>query len=150
MSGGKALIGLGFLSLIGSVVIAYSNNIFTLPWSPSLVLASGTLIFIACSMIGSALIWFDTSWMTPLHRQQMPYTPDRDTIARVLTSDINREECLIYGKPESTVREAVKDDWPFERKLKSKDWYIIDERGMDVSERNLSDTEGTLKLVLQL
>ena len=150
MSGARLLIVLGFLILIGSIILAYTNNFTPLQWSPSTVILAGIIGFIIFVSLGSALILFDTSWATRLHRHSMPRTPDRDTIVRVVTSDVTKKkEYFVYGAPEETVREVVENDWPFKGKLKSKDWYVIDERTNDVSDNFYSEVEGTLKVVIE-
>jgi len=149
VSGARLLILIGFLVLIGSIILAFTNNFTPLPWSPSVVIMAGILGFTLFLAIGSALLLFDTSWATRLHRHQMPRTPDRDTIVRVVTSDVTKREYFVYGKPEELVREVIENDWPFKGKLKSKDWYVIDAKANDVSDKIYSDVEGTLKVVFE-
>ncbi len=150
ISGARLFFVFGFLSLIGSIILAYTNNITPLPWSPSIVILGGFAGFICFITLGSALMWFDTSWVTRLHRHHMPYTPDRNSIARVVISDAARnKEYFVYGAPEETVREVVENDWPFKGKLKSREWYVIDSKANDVSDKLYSEVEGTLKVVFK-
>ncbi len=150
MSGARLLIVLGFLSLIGSIILAYTNNFTPLPWSPSVVILAGIIGFVGFVSLGSALILFDTSWATRLNRHMAHSTPDRDSIVRVVKSDVaKRKEYFVYGAPEEIVREVVENDWPFKGKLKSKDWYVIDSRENDVSDKIYSEVEGTLKVVFE-
>lgn len=150
MSGARLLILLGFVVLIGSIILAYTNNFTPLPWSPSTVILAGFLGFIGLITFGAALMWFDTSWATRLPRHMAHSTPDRDSIVRVVTSDVaKRKEYFVYGAPEETVREVVENDWPFKGKLKSEDWYVIDARENDVSDMIYSEVEGTLKVVFE-
>lgn len=136
--------------MIGSIILAYTNNFTPLPWSPSTVILTGILGFIGFVSLGSALILFDTSWATRLHRHSMPRTPDRDTIVRVVTSDVaKKKEYFVYGALEETVRDVVENDWPFKGKLKSREWYVIDSRENDVSGNIYSEVEGTLKVVFE-
>ncbi len=150
MSGSRLLFVFGFLSLIGSIILAYTNNFTPLPWSPSTVILTGFLGFICLITLGAGLMWFDTSWATRLNRHMAHSTPDRDSMARVVKSDVaKRKEYFVYGAPEETVREVVEHDWPFKGKLKSKDWYVIDSRENDVSDKIYSEVEGTLKVVFE-
>ncbi|TFG27488.1 hypothetical protein EU528_12835 [Candidatus Thorarchaeota archaeon] len=147
VSGGKFLIGLGFALLIGSFLLAYSNNFTPLPVEFSIVILAGLLGFMGCIAMGSALIWFDTSWVTRRHRDMAAYTPDRDVIARVLISDVSKKEYFIYGAPDEIVHEVVDNDWPFNEKYRSKDWIVLDESSNDVSRKIFSEVEGTLIVV---
>ncbi|TFG34606.1 hypothetical protein EU527_02560 [Candidatus Thorarchaeota archaeon] len=85
LNGAKYLIAPAFLTLIVSILIALSNRVSPLPWNPLFVIFVGFLGFIIFVTLGSALIWIDTSWGTPFHRQQMPYEPDDNTVVRVVT-----------------------------------------------------------------
>jgi hypothetical protein len=147
ISGARFFMTLGLLSLIGSITIALSNRVNPLPWNPSLVIGFGILGFIVFIALGAVLMWFDTSWVTPLLRQQMPFEPDDDTVVRVVTSDDVKKEYFVYGKPEESVHDVIENDWPFKAKLKSKNWFVLDMNGSDVSNRIFLDVEGTLKVV---
>lgn len=150
MSGARLLFVFGFLSLIGSIILAYTNNFTPLPWSPSTVILVGFVGFIGFITLGAGLMWFDTSWATRLNRHMAYSTPDRDSIVRVVKSDVaKRKEYFVYGAPEETVREVVENDWPFKGKLKSRDWYVVDSKANDVSDKIYSDVEGTLKVVFE-
>ena len=93
------------------------------------------------------MVWYDTSWATPLHRDQQPYTPDRDTVTRVLVSDVSEKEYFVYGELDETVREAVLTDWPFKDNLKDDDWRVLDSRGNDVTDKMYTEVEGTLRVI---
>ena len=147
VSGGKFFIGLGFVILIGSFPLAYTNNFTPLPWDFSIVILAGFLGFIGCIAMGSCLIWFDTSWATKRHRDMTAYTPDRDIIARVIVSDISKREYFVYGSPDEIVREVINNDWPFKGKFRSKDWIVLDVINNDISGKLYSEVEGTLKVV---
>jgi hypothetical protein len=149
MPAAKVAISLGVLILVGSAVLAYSSSLIVLPVAPSLLLGMGFLSFIILTVLGLVFIWYDTSWATPLHREQMPYTPDRETIARVVRTDGHDREYFVYATPTSTVREAIQEDWPFKSGLKTHDWFVIDEIGNDVSEKMFSEVEGILKVVFE-
>jgi hypothetical protein len=147
VAAGKFFIGMAFVVLIGSIVIAYQNNFAPIPWDPIWLIGVGFSLFIGLIIFGSAMVWYDTSWATRLHRDQQPYTPDRDTVVRVVVSDVSKKEYFVYGKLDETVREAVDNDWPFKGKLRDKEWYVIDAAENNVSDKLYSEVEGTLKVV---
>lgn len=146
-AGGKLLFGLAFAFLSGSIIIAYINNFILLPWSPSLVIGTGFLSFILLITFGSVLLWFDTSWVTPRHRDMVAYTPDKDTIARVVTSGDSKNEFFIYGKPNSIIWEILQKDWPFDEELLSFEWRVVDESGLDVSMKTFAEVDSIMTIV---
>jgi hypothetical protein len=147
VSGGKIVFGIGLSILIGSLLLAYSNNFTPLPWDFSFVILIGLLLFMLCTIIASCLIWFDTSWVTRRHRDMAASTPDRDVIARVVISDVSKREYFVYGAPDEIVREVMDNDWPFKGNLRDKNWRVLDASGNDVSGKLYSEVEGTLKVV---
>ncbi|MGY5858653.1 MAG: hypothetical protein RTU63_04735 [Candidatus Thorarchaeota archaeon] len=147
VSGAGLLIVFGVLILIGSVILAYMNNFTPLPWDPSQVVLGGMVGFIVFIALASGLIMMDTSWATRLHRNQQPREMDRDLVVRVVTSDVAKKEYFVYGKPDEIVREVVENDWPFKGKLKSKEWFVIDEADNDVSGKIYSEVDGILRVV---
>ncbi len=53
-------------------------------------------------------------------------------------------EHFIYGTPETTFGQALRNNWPFEDQgIKSK-WRIVTEKGADVTNSALSSHEGTV------
>jgi len=147
MSGGIVVISSGFLILILTVILSLFNRIHLLPWDPMFAIPIALILFMMCISIGSALIWFDTSWVTRLHRHQQPYEPDDDTIVRVVVADGFKGEYFVYGELDDTVREAIERDWPFRKNLKGKEWFVLDGTGVDVTEKSYIDVEGTLRVV---
>jgi hypothetical protein len=147
IAAGKFFITLAFIVLIGSIVLAYQNNFGPIPWDPIVLIGAGFFSFMVLILFGAAMVWFDTSWVTRLHRNQQPYTPDRDTVVRVVVSDISEKEYFVYGELEETVRAAIETDWPFKGKLKDKEWRVRDERGDDVTDKKYTEVEGTLRVV---
>lgn len=146
IAAGKFFITMAFVVLIGSMVLAYQNNFGPIPWDPIWLVGVGFFSFIILLLFGAAMVWFDTSWATALHRDQQPYTPDRETVVRVLVSDVSKKEFFVYGALDETVREAVDNDWPFKGKLRDTEWYVIDSHGNDVTSKMYSKVEGTLKV----
>ena len=144
---GKFFIVLSFVVLIGAIIIAYMNNFGVIPWDPIWLIGVSIQIWIILMLLGAAMIWFDTSWATARHRDQQPSDPDRDTVVRVLISDVTEKEYFVYGELDETVREAVLTDWPFKGKLKDDDWRVLDDRGNDVTDKMYMEVEGTLKVV---
>lgn len=147
MAAGKFFIVLSFVVLIGIIVIAYMNNFGPIPWDPIWLIGVGIMSWIILLLFGAAMVWFDTSWATALHRDQQPYTPDRDTVVRVVVSDASKKEYFVYGKLDETVREAINHDWPFKGKQRDKEWRVRNALGNDVTDKMYIEVEGTLKVV---
>jgi hypothetical protein len=133
--------------LIGTTAIAYLNIFMSIPWDPVWLIGFGILCWLVLLLFGSAMVWFDTSWATALHRDQQPYTPDRDAVVRVVVSDVSKKEYFVYGKIDETVREAIDNDWPFKSKLRDRDWKVCDASGNDVTDKMYIDVEGTLNVI---
>ena len=65
-------------------------------------------------------------------------------VNRVVKIPGARMEHFIYGTPETTFEQALRDNWPFkDRDIKSK-WKIVTDKGVDVTKSALSSHEGTV------
>ncbi len=147
MSGAKLLISIGFVILVGSILLVLYNDIQPLPWNVSLILPLVMVVFMMFIIVGSGLMWFDTSWVTRSNRQQQPYEPDDNTVVRVVKTDNEKGEYFVYGNLDDSVRKAVERDWPFDKELRSKNWHVLNEEGDDVTDRLYIEVEGTLRVV---
>ena len=147
IAAGKFFFVLSFVVLFGAIIIAFMNNFVPIPWNPLLLIGNALLIWIILMLLGAGMIWFDTSWMTPLHRVQQPSDPDRSTVVRVFICEATEKEYFVYGELDETVRKAVETDWPFEGKLRGTNWRVLDNRGNDVTDKMYLEVEGTLKVV---
>ncbi|MFW9768662.1 MAG: hypothetical protein ACFFF9_17210 [Candidatus Thorarchaeota archaeon] len=62
-------------------------------------------------------------------------------VSRVVRDSERGTELIVKADPYATIRETLEDDWPFKKK-KSSRWYLLDERGNDVTDRPISDWDG--------
>ena len=148
--------GAGLLILIGAVIFILTIY-FTeqarhgvIDIDPGLVMVTGFFLFAVFTIIiAPTLICFDTSWVTPRHRDLQPSEPPDDLYTRVIVHEDSKSEFLIYGKEDVTAREALLDDWPFPPNLKKSKWHVIDASGNDVTDSVLSRFEGTAHIFFE-
>lgn len=113
---------------------------------PGFVVLTGFFLFVVfTAIIAPTLICFDTSWVTPRHRDMQPSKPPDDLYTRVILHEDSKSEVLIYGKENVTVREALLGDWPFAQSIKKNTWYVVDASGNDVTDSALSRFKGTAR-----
>jgi hypothetical protein len=68
----------------------------------------------------------------------------RGKVTRVVKIPEARMEHFISGTPETTFKQALCDNWPFEdRDIKSR-WRIVTDTGADVTKSSLKSHEGTV------
>jgi len=66
-------------------------------------------------------------------------------INRVVKIKGERMEYFIYGSPETTFEQALRDNWPFiGRDAKKSKLKIVTDKGADVTKSALSSHEGTV------
>jgi hypothetical protein len=76
------------------------------------------------------------------------YKPADPTVfARAVRDGEDGVEYLISGTETTLFREACLDNWQFENVDKKSSWYVIDERGNDVSNEPLSRFDGVFRLI---
>ena len=148
--------GAGLLLLIGAVIFiltvyfAEQARHGMIDVDPAFIVLAGFFLFVVfTAIIAPTLICFDTSWVTPRHRDMQPSEPPDDLYTRVILHEGSKSEVLIYGKENVSVREALLDDWPFAQNLKKGAWYVVDASGNDVTDSALSRFEGIARIFFE-
>jgi len=66
-------------------------------------------------------------------------------VSRVIRDSESGTELIVKTDPYATIREVLEEDWPFKKK-KSKDWYLVDEKGNDVTDWPISNWDGIAEI----
>ncbi len=136
---------LGVISLAASFVLSWLSSIGHFPMEPNMIVMWGMgllslFILLAVCTLGSTILGGNK-------RMGQPGMPDREVITRVVRDDSSGKDFFIYGDHDDTVRELIMEDWPFAKELKNTSWYLVDERQNDVTDKMLSEFEGTAKII---
>lgn len=144
LKGAAFLVLLSALDFILTIYFIQQARLGLIDVNPGLIMVAGFFVLIVLgAVIAPTLIFFDTSWVTPRHRDLQPSEPPDDEYARVIIHEDSGHELFIYGKENDTVGEALLDNWPFSSSLKRKKWYVLDDYSNDVTDKALSTFEGT-------
>lgn len=150
MKGAGLLLLLGVIVFILTIYFAEQARHGVIDVDPSLIILAGFFLFtVFTAIIAPTLICYDTSWVTPRHRDMQPSEPPDDVYARVILHEDSKSEVFIYGKENVTVREALLEDWPFAPNLKKSEWYVVDASGNDVTDSALSRFDGTARILFE-
>ncbi|MHA1927221.1 MAG: hypothetical protein ACTSV2_01440 [Candidatus Thorarchaeota archaeon] len=136
---------LGIISLVAAFTLSWLSAIGRFPGEPNMIVTIGMGVLVIFFLL--ALCPFASTILGGNKRMGQPRTPDRDVITRVVRDDSSGKDFFIYGDHDDTVRELIMEVWPFSKELKNTSWYLVDERQNDVTDKMLSEFEGTAKIV---
>lgn len=134
---------LAFASLFSAAGLLWLAGQGLLPFDVALPAQALLTVWILLLVVSTVLMFFDLANVTPRHRDQQPYQPPDDEVARALV--YGDYECFIYGKPGQTLREVLLNDWPLDESLKKRNWYVVDSQGNDVTDRTFLKFDGTVQ-----
>ncbi len=71
------------------------------------------------------------------------------TITRTVKIRDKQKDYFIRGAGDTPIREALLDDWPFDEQDSDSKWYVVDDRGNDITNAPLSSLEGTATVIIE-
>ncbi len=129
-----------FIILIVASIISF--QIFPIE-AQSLIIAVGAILILYMVISGQSAIIMDD-----LQAQRRVAEPrDSSVIQRVIVESYSGKEHIISASPETSFRDACRNDWIFSSVEMNKAWIIQDERGNDISNTPLSQYHGISRLI---
>ena len=137
---GKVLV-FGLSVLIIGFGITWLAGHGYLSLQPQIVAGATLVLFSIIFCLSVTTMMAGTDFIARQKIARLPDSPDDDIVSRVIRDSRNGLETIIQAHPNTSIREALEDDWPFEKK-KSSDWYLVDEKGNDVTNWPISHWDG--------
>ena len=137
---GKVILSAFFILIIG-FSIAWLSGYGFLPFMPQTVIMLTMVVFCFTMLISATTSMAGTSYIAMQRMARLPDSPDDDIMSRVIRDSRSGVETIVQAQPNSTIREVLEDDWPFEKNAAG-EWYLVDERGNDVSNWPISNWDG--------
>jgi len=70
-------------------------------------------------------------------------------IVRTVKLASENKDYFIRGEGETSIKEALLDDWPFSEQDPGSNWHVVDELGNDVTSKPLKSIDGTMSVVIE-
>jgi len=70
-------------------------------------------------------------------------------IARTVKIAGENKDYFIRGRGETSIKEALLENWPFSEQDPDSNWYVVDELGNDVTSKPLKSIDGTMSVVIE-
>ena len=131
--------------LVVGLSIAWLSGYGPLPFVPQTVIMVTMIAFCLTMLLSVTTAMAGTDFISRQKRSIVPEAPKDDIVSRVVFNAESGEERLIQGHPNSSMRELLEDDWPFRKRI-SKDWYLVDQNGNDVTNWPVSNWDGIATL----
>ena len=125
------MVQFGVISPIGLIVVPYSQFIWVF-WI--------SVVFFIVSMVNLVVrIPAHTKWATG-------YT---GIIARTVKIAGKQKDYFIEGASDTTIKEVLLENWPFDDQDKDSKWYVVDELGTNITNNPLSSLDGTATVIIE-
>ncbi|MCK5266257.1 MAG: hypothetical protein KAR03_11680 [Candidatus Thorarchaeota archaeon] len=70
-------------------------------------------------------------------------------IARTVKISGESKDYFIRGRGETSIKEALLENWPFSEQDPNSNWYVVDELGNDVTSKPLKSIDGTMSVIIE-
>ena len=70
-------------------------------------------------------------------------------IVRTVKIAGENKDYFIRGKGDTSIKEALLENWPFSEQDPDSNWYVVDELGNDVTSKPLKSIDGTMSVVIE-
>ncbi len=70
-------------------------------------------------------------------------------IARTVKIAGENKDYFVRGKSDTSIKEALLDDWPFSEQDPDSNWYATDDKGNDVTNESLNSITGTMSVIIE-
>ncbi len=70
-------------------------------------------------------------------------------IARTIKISGESKDYFIRGQGDTSIKEALLENWPFSEQDPDSNWYVVDELGNDVTSEPLKSIDGTMSVVIE-
>lgn len=136
-----AMSALSVIVLVVGFIIADMSGSGYLPFLPQSVILFTMVAFCLICLLANTTVAAEAADFDRQKLTLLPKAKDGDVLSRVVRHSITGEEVIVHGHPNSTIQEILKNKWPFEMK-QSKNWYLVDEDGNDVTSWPISNWDG--------
>jgi hypothetical protein len=135
------VIGLGLVVLIIGFSLAWLGGYGYLPLNPHFMVVATILLFLVTLLFSGTTMMTGTSFIARENISTIPVDRRDGFLSRLVRDQVSRKEIIIDGHENTSIREILKDSWPFDQKMDS-EWYITDEKGNDVTNWPISNWDG--------
>ena len=70
-------------------------------------------------------------------------------IVRTVKIAGENKDYFIRGKGDTSIKEALLENWPFSEQDSDSNWHVVDELGNDVTSEPLKSIDGTMSVVIE-
>ncbi len=70
-------------------------------------------------------------------------------IARTVKIAGENKDYFIRGRGDTSIKEALLENWPFSEQDPDSNWYVVDELGNDVTSKPLKSIDGTMSVIIE-
>ena len=70
-------------------------------------------------------------------------------IARTVKIAGENKDYFIRGRGDTSIKEALLENWPFSEQDPDSTWYVVDELGNDVTSKPLKSIDGTMSVIIE-
>lgn len=70
-------------------------------------------------------------------------------IARTVKIAGENKDYFIRGRGDTSIKEALLENWPFSEQDPNSNWYVVDELGNDVTSKPLKSIDGTMSVIIE-
>jgi hypothetical protein len=131
----------GFIILCGGLILAFLGAWNYIPVDPMIVVPVTLVLVIALGCAGSASMASGMSGISHKPFIIQPDTPDSSIWKRVVRDGPSGESYIITGTEKTTYKEALLNNWPFNKRDKNSKWHVDDDKGNDITYRFLSEID---------
>ena len=125
------IIQLGYISPVGVIVVSLDQYAW-LFWV-------SVIVFIVTTANIVTKVQRHAEWSTGFSGE----------IVRTVRIAGNDREYFIRGAGDSLLGEILHENWPFQEHRQQSKWYVVDERGNDVTNQLLNSLDGTASIIFE-
>ena len=70
-------------------------------------------------------------------------------IARTVKIAGENKDYFIRGRGDTSIKEALLENWPFSEQDPNSNWHVVDELGNDVTSKPLKSIDGTMSVIIE-
>jgi hypothetical protein len=70
-------------------------------------------------------------------------------IARTVKIAGENKDYFIRGRGDTSIKEALLENWPFSEQDPNSNWHVVDELGNDVTSKPLKSIDGTMIVIIE-
>jgi len=138
-----------------SLIAIILSSILLLMVQFGVISPSGLIVISLCQYI--LLFWFSVLFfivsianlVTRIPRHAKWSTGFSGIIARTVTIAGENKDFFIRGRGDTSIKEALLENWPFSEQDPDSNWHVVDELGNDVTSKPLNSIDGTMSVIIE-